>query len=161
MPPQEWYMFGEICWKVHCLVVKVHSSVGSISTPSGLWKPTLLEGLVVEQAPRFNHCRMLQNIGNAELGFRNYSISMKSMEGRSRFCKARDFPVFHSPPATHPTCFWTPDNKFSRLSPICRARLVAGVGTLLSESATGARPGRSSFSFKLGTNQEKLSQEAM
>lgn len=75
-------------------------------------------------------------------------VSMKTMEGRSRLSDS----CFPQPPGH--TCFWTPDNKFSRLSPICRARLVAGVGTLLSESATGPSPGRSSFSFEFGTKEE-------
>ena len=51
----------------------------------------------------------------------------------------------------HHAC-WAPDNKCSRLSPICRARLVAGVGTVFESSERSAPAGRipgSSRSSKL------------
>lgn len=162
MPPQEWYIFGEICWSVHCLASSSKSTPPwedryplNLDCESPPYRSSTVakgEGLVVEQASAnvepFNHAKWPKvNIGSAELGLKNL-FPWRPWKVDPDY----QIPVFHSPHGH--TCFWTPDNKFSRLSPICRARLVAGVGTLLSESATGPSPGRSSFSFEFGTKEE-------
>lgn len=110
MPPQEWYIFGEICWSVHCLASSSKSTPPwedryplNLDCESPPYRSSTVakgEGLVVEHASAnvepFNHAKWLKvNIGSAELGLKN-RFPWRPWKVDPDY----QIPVFHSPPAT-------------------------------------------------------------